>query len=345
MPVLEGNIVKEVILSEKQKELVSRAKKIHEESFGLDAWFGRCLFLSWYCSKGTCDFCFRSTQKHKIKFSDNARRSRKSVFTEAIISRSANWKLEFLTGGYDVCSFDEILEIVKVCSQIFGEKLWLNLGILKREELEQLKPYVEGIVASLETSNKKLHAKVCPDKDFDEYIDLLKIAEELGFKKGLTIVLGLGESIDDYANAKQLINDLKIDRVTYYALRPVRGTPYANGPEPEDVVEWIANTRIDFPSLDIMAGTAASRIPEINYFLQAGANGFTKLPATKIFGSQLADQILAQAKDAGRLLKSEFATLDSSDWNSIVDNLSLSDKDKEELLAKLDDYKKMMSSH
>jgi hypothetical protein len=174
---------------------------------------------------------------------------------------------------------------------------------------------------------------------------LLKISDELGFKKGLTIVLGLGETINDYPAAKKIIQDLKIDRITYYALRPVRGTPYKNGPEPEDVVEWIANTRIDFPKIEIMAGTAVTRIPEINYFLQAGANGFTKLPATKIFGSKLSEDIAHQVKLANRDLKSDFSNLDSSNWNELVKNLSLSDVDKQELKSKLDDYNKMMSSH
>ncbi len=342
MPVLDGNIVEEVLLSDEQKLLVDRANAVFKDNFGVDAWFGRCVFLSWYCSKGTCDFCFRSTQKHKISFAHNARRSRESVLSEAVITKFANWKLEFLTGGYDVYSFDELLETAKLCYEIFNEKIWVNLGVLSRDDLIKLKPFVGGVVASLETSNKKLHSKVCPDKDFDAYLEMLNVASDLGFKTGITIVLGLGESIDDYGSAKKIINDFGVSRVTFYALRPVKGTPYVNGPAPEDVVEWIARTRIDFPSIEIMAGTASSRLPEISYFLRAGANGFTKLPATRLFGSVLAKKLNEEAEKAGRVLKSEFSLLDSS-WASLVNSLSLSDDDKKSLLSKLDDYKDMMS--
>ncbi|MCC7574460.1 radical SAM protein [Candidatus Woesearchaeota archaeon] len=343
MPVLSNNVVREVLLSDEQKVLVEKANKVFLDNFGKDVWFGRCVFLSWYCSKGTCDFCFRSTQKHKIAFAENARRSKESVYSEAIISKVCDWKLEFLTGGYDVYSFEELLMAAKICSEIFEEKIWINLGVLKKEELLALKPYVEGVVASLETVNEELHNKTCPDKPLQPYLDMLKEVEELGFKKGITVVLGLGESIKDYELTKKLIFDYKIDRITYYALRPVRGTPYSNGPAPEDVVEWIARTRIDFPLIEIMAGTAVSRIPEIKFFLEAGANGFTKLPATNIFGSSTAKELSVQAEQAGRILRSNFLSLDFS-FEKIVNNLSLGVVEKKALLKKLSDYHTRMTS-
>lgn len=343
MPVEENNTVKNVTLTEEQKELVSKSQKIHQEQFGNKTWFGRCIFLSWYCSKGTCDFCFRSTQKHKIAFADNARRTKKSILTEAIITKTNNWKIEFLTGGYGVYPFSEILNFAKLCHDIFKEKIWINLGILEKEELEQLKPYVEGIVASLETPNPDVHKKTCPDKNFEEYLNMLDEAKKLGFKTGITIVLGIGETTKDYELAKKIIQKHNITRITYYALRPVKGTPYKNGPEPEDVVEWIARTRIDFPEIEIMAGTAVTRIPEIKYLLQAGANGFTKLPATKLFGTSIAKKIIQETKSAKRELESEFLKLNTKEWEEIANNLKLNEKEKTELLNKLQDYKEMMT--
>lgn len=343
MPVLVGNIVKEVSLSEEQELLVERANKVFLDNHGSDVWFGRCVFLSWYCSRGSCDFCFRSTQKHRISFAEKAKRTKESVYSEAIITKASNWKLEFLTGGYDVYSFEEILQVAKICYEVFGEKIWVNLGVLKKQDLEALKPYVEGVVASLETVNKNIHRKVCPDKEMAPYLEMLGVARTLGFKTGITIVIGLGETINDYVDAKKIIQDYGVDRVTLYALRPVKGTPYTNGPEPEDVVEWIARTRMDFPKIEIMAGTAVSRLPEVTYFLKAGANGFTKLPATRIFGSELAKSLTTLSKEAGRTLKSNFSTLNTDDWKHIVESLSLNDDEKNSLLKKLVDYENMMS--
>jgi hypothetical protein len=39
---------------------------------------------------------------------------------------------------------DEILEISKVVSEIFGEKIWLNLGALKEEELTKISSLLGG---------------------------------------------------------------------------------------------------------------------------------------------------------------------------------------------------------
>ena len=41
----------------------SKAKEVFLENFKPVAWYGRCIFLSWYCDVGTCKFCYRSTQK------------------------------------------------------------------------------------------------------------------------------------------------------------------------------------------------------------------------------------------------------------------------------------------
>ena len=338
MPVTEKNTVKEINLTEQQKQLVNTAKKIHKENNGKDAWFGRCVFLSWYCSRGTCDFCFRSTQKHKINFSENARRSKPSIYSEALISKKLGWKLEFLTGGYDVYTFKEITEFAKICTEIFQEKIWVNLGAINKDDLKKLSPYLDGVVASLETINPELHKKTCPDKPIEPYLEMLNEAKKLGIKTGITIVLGLGETIKDYELTKKIIEDYDVKRITYYALRPVNNTPYKKGPEPEDVIEWIARTRIDFPKIEIMAGTAVTRLPEIKHFLNAGANGFTKLPATKIFGSKLAKKIHEEVKLAGRNFKSEFLELGKPEWEKDVKEVSLNEEDKKDLLAKLNDY-------
>jgi len=38
--------------------LIDKADKIYWKNFNGDTWFGRCIFLSWYCDRGTCTFCF-----------------------------------------------------------------------------------------------------------------------------------------------------------------------------------------------------------------------------------------------------------------------------------------------
>ncbi len=47
--------------------LIEQAGEVYRKNFPNTTWFGRCIFVSWYCDVGTCDFCYRSTIKSRIK--------------------------------------------------------------------------------------------------------------------------------------------------------------------------------------------------------------------------------------------------------------------------------------
>ena len=112
---------------------MEKASEVYNQNFDNNVWYGRCIFISWYCGRGTCKFCFRSTQKHKIKHPETSRRSMGSILLEALFCKLFNWRVEFLTGGYDIMEFESLLEIIKNVSKVYGDKLWLNLGVLKPE--------------------------------------------------------------------------------------------------------------------------------------------------------------------------------------------------------------------
>ena len=135
-------------------------------------WFGRCIFIGWYCERGSCKFCYRSTTSHKKKHANRAKRSMASMITDAIIGRNLGWKFEYLTGGYANRAVDEIVEIAKNISKVYGKKIWINLGVLDENAMNRLGPYVEGICASIETVKKNLHDRLCPDKPVEPYSKL-----------------------------------------------------------------------------------------------------------------------------------------------------------------------------
>jgi len=298
-------------------------------------WFGRCIFISWYCDVGTCKFCYRSTQKARIKHAKNARRSLASMIVEAILAKNLGWRIEFLTGGYKVFSIDESVNIAKIISSVYGEKIWLNLGALSEEELEKFKPYVKGVVASIETINPELHKQICPDKHIEDYEKMLSLD---GFKKSMTIVVGLGEDRKDFNLLKEFIEKYKLDRITFYALKPVKDTPYTEGPSTEDYCYWISETRKAFPELEIIAGTTLRRVGEVSKVLEAGADAITKFPATKKFGSSEAKILESEVAKANREFVSTLTKLPSVDWENEVNKLDIENKEdvKEKLFLYLD---------
>ena len=318
------------------QELLQKAQEVYNQNFKPIAWYGRCIFLSWYCDLGTCKFCFRSTIKHKIRHAKTARRTIASILVEALLAKNLGWRIEFLTGGYRIFPIDELVKITEMVSKVYGEKVWLNLGALKKEELEKFKPYIEGIASSIETINPELHKEVCPDKSIKPYEEMFENAKNL--KKSITIVIGLGEKKEDFELLKNFIKKHNLDRITFYALKPVKGTPYTKGPAIEDYLWWIAQTRIAFPKLEIMAGTTPRRYEEVDLLLKAGANSITKFSATKLFGSDVAKIVAQKVKNAGRKFTSELVNLPDIDWDKQIDELDLDKEIKEELREKLNSY-------
>lgn len=326
--------------------LVAKANKLFLENNNHVTWFGRCIFLSWYCDLGTCDFCFRSTVKHKIQHARNAKRTLASVLTDALIGKNLGWRIEFLTGGYRIFSFEELVDIAKKVSEVYGHRIWINLGALDKEQLEHLAPHVEGICASIETVDQELHNRICPDKPIKPYSEMLKTAKGMGFKTSITIVIGLGERKEDFKKLADFIEEHGLDRITFYALKPVKGTHYTESPEPEDYAWWIAQTRIRFPRLEIMAGLTPKRSSDYaGLLLRAGANALTKFPAVKMFGKEQAKDIERQAAEEGRKFEGSLSAVPDVDWDSEVDRLPFEESLKARIKEKLGQYVAKMASN
>jgi len=225
-------------------------------------------------------------------------------------------------------------------SEVYGERIWLNLGVLEKQDLEKFRPYIEGIVASIETIDEDLHNTVCPNKPIKPYVEMLKNSK--GLKKSITIVIGLGEKKEDIKLLHDFIAKNKLDRITFYALRPIAGTIYTKGPSTEDYLYWIAETRIKFPKLEIIAGTSPTRVDEIDLVLKAGANAITKFPVTKMFNSNEAKIIEKKIRKANRTFTSTLTKLPKIDWDNQIDKLKLDNNLKDQIRLKLNEYLEVM---
>jgi len=317
------------------KDLIKKAGQVYSENFPAETFFGRCIFLSWYCDLGTCKFCFRSTTKHRIMHAENAKRSLASILSDAIIGKNLGWRIEFLTGGYRIFSFDEMLSIIKLVSQVYQQKIWINLGTMDESQLKQLNPYVEGICASIETAEPELHNKICPDKPIKPYLEMLELAGNLGFKKSITIVIGLGEKKSDINHLFDIIDKYKLERITFYALKPVQGTQFTESPQPEEYAWWIAQTRIRFPKIEIMAGLTPKNPDYTGIILKAGANAITKFPAIKEFGSPKARVVERMSAESGRKFNGSLTVMPDVDWDAEIEMIDADKATKQRIKEKL----------
>ena len=291
-------------------ELLQEANKITIAEHGKQITLERAIFLSWWCDKGDCAFCYMSSQKPKIKEPEKARRKVESILAEAEITRRMGWNIEFLSGGYGSFKTPEIKNIAEKIFSITGKPVWLNLGITK--ELEIYGDEIAGITGAVEIANPDLHQNICPSKSLEDIIEMLELAGEFGFKKAITIILGLGEKPEDTKYLWNLIEELGIDRVTFYSLNPHKDTIYENSPQPASLyyANVVAATRIKFPLLEIVTGTWIDNLANIGPLILAGANGLTKFPLFKMYGTRYGKRVEEEVEWAGRYLQGTFTDLE-----------------------------------
>jgi biotin synthase-like enzyme len=292
-------------------DLMQEANKITLAEHGNKITLERAIFLSWWCDKGDCLFCYMSSQKSKIKEPQKARRSVNSILAEAELCRRTGWKIEFLSGGYGSFSTEEIRDISRKIYEITGEPVWLNIGITK--DLEVYGEEIAGITGAVEVANPELHDKICPSKSLEDITDMLEVAGDLGFQKAITVILGLGETPDDLQYLFDMIEKVGIDRVTFYSLNPHKETIYENEPQPASLyyAGVVAATRIKFPKLKIITGTWIDNLANMGPLLLSGANGLTKFPLFKMFGTRYGKRVEEEVYWAGRDLVGTFTNIDA----------------------------------
>lgn len=327
----------DISITDETKVLLAQAEKTYWENFDGRTWYGRCIFISWYCSLGDCTFCFRSTNQHKEMHPATSRRSMGSILLEALFSRIFRWRIEFVTGGYGIMPFADLLEIIRNVSIVYGEKVWLNLGVLPKAHIQECLPYVKGIYGSLETVTPGLHEQVCPSKPLAPYEYMFANLDPC-LKRSICIIVGMGDTVEDMKYLFEFVEKYKIGRVTMYALKPVRGTGYTQGPSTNDYLQWIAHLRIRFPKLQIVAGTNLRRCEELGYVMQAGANAVTKFPATKQFGTKKAHLVDSLIREQQREFTSNIVALPEIDWGAEIRALAIKEEYKVEMKEKITPY-------
>lgn len=309
-------------------------------------WFERAIFISWYCSKRDCAFCYLSSNRVKAD-PIRGRRSPASILAEAIICKACGWEIEFLSGGCDTYNDEELLFLLKNIKKIYEKKLWLNVGILNESQLKKFKPYIEGVCGTVECITPKLRDKLCPSKPLAKIEKMFMACDKLKIKKTITLILGLGETISDFSILKGFIKKHKIERLTFYRLKPQKGTIFekAKPITKEYYAEWLKKTRKAFPKMKIVAGSWLTHLGEIRLLLESGADALTKFPSIKMFSTKYAKTIEKEIKRANRKFIGTLTKMPEIDVDREVSKLDLSKKLKEDIKVKIEGYLDKMQNN
>lgn len=324
--------------SKEFSRLIEQASAVYHKHHPPTTCFERALFFSWWCGIKDCTFCFMSTQEHATW--QEARRSFESIIAEAIIAKAFGWPIGFVSGGVGVLGHDDFVRLVRMLSAVLDKKVWLNGGLLAPHTLEACKPYIEGIICSVETVNPELHDKVCPSKPLAPIEHLFDTARSLDIRCGMTCIVGIGETLHDVNLLIDFIQKHNISKIHIYGLIPQKGTVFehTSPPSAEYQAGWIARIRIAFPHLDIQCGIWKDR-PEYTYLLlSAGANSISKFPAIRAFNSWEAREIEAQARRAGRSFQGTLTAMVPVDLDAALRNLDADEKVKKKIRFKCGQY-------
>ena len=84
---------------------------------------------------------------------------------------------------------------------------------------------------------------------------------------------------------------------------------------------WIAQLRINCPNLIIKVALVKDRIGDVELYLKAGVNGFTRFMVLSDLNTKYSRELEEGCQNAGRNLLGYFNKLPQIDWDKEVNNL------------------------
>ncbi len=134
-------------------------------------------------------------------------------------------EFSIVTSGTRVESEKELDRLCQALQRIGdGMERCASLGIMTRDALLRLKEAgLESYHHNLETA-RSYFPYICTTHDYDDDVNTVKIAREMGFKTCCGGILGLGETLEQRVELAFTLKDLDVDSVPMNFLNPIKGT-------------------------------------------------------------------------------------------------------------------------
>jgi biotin synthase len=201
---------------------------------------------------------------------------------EAAESAKKNGAKRFciVTSGRGIDSRDDLENIAKGIKRVrdVGLSPCATLGTLTREQLSCLKEAgLHRYHHNIETS-REYFPRICTTHSFDERLDVLRNARNLGLSACSGGILGMGEGLIDRIDMAMTLRELDVDSVPLNFLMPIPGTPLGTISRitPLEALKSIALFRFILPKKEIRIcagrGSALGQLHPLIFL--AGADGF-----------------------------------------------------------------------
>jgi len=152
-----------------------------------------------------------------------------------------------------------------------------SLGLMGKTDLARLRDAgLQAFHHNLETA-RSFHPEIVKTHSYDEEVDAIKHAKDLGLHVCCGGIFGMGESKDQRIEFLSELRDLNVDSIPLNFLNPQEGTPLENTWDlsPEDCLKIIAAARLMMPRQEIFVcgGREVQLKDQQHRMFEAGANG------------------------------------------------------------------------
>jgi biotin synthase len=178
-----------------------------------------------------------------------------------------------LNNSKDFKNLKESIDKVSKLSLIPG----VSIGLQSKKQLLELKKAgLKEFHHNLETS-REFFPTICTTHSYEEDIETIRLAKELGFYVCSGGIFGIGESIEDRVSLAFELKNLNVDSIPINFLIPIKGTPLENEKplKPIEALKIIAMFRFVMPQKDIrVCGGREFVLKQLHPLVFfAGANG------------------------------------------------------------------------
>jgi len=227
-----------------------------------------------------CSFCSQSV-RHASDIEAWSMREPEEILGSALeAERHGAREFSIVTSGTGIEKGHDIEKLVAALTAMRGASKMercASLGILSREVLTRLKESgLESYHHNLETS-RSFFPKVCTTHAYDDDVEVVRTAKDLGFYVCSGGIFGLGESWADRVELALTLRELDVDSVPVNFLDPRPGTPLegARNLTPLECLKIIALVRLVLPTKDVVVcGGRQVNLRDLQPLIfAAGANG------------------------------------------------------------------------
>jgi biotin synthase len=243
-----------------------------------------------------CKWCAQSLH-YKTNVSSYEVISKESAVIQAINNQKKGvHRFSLVTSGRKINekNLGDILEIYKDISDRSKIYLCASMGLLSNNQLIELKKAgVEYYHCNLETA-RSFFSELCTTHTYEEKINTIKLAQEIGLSVCSGGILGMGETMDQRIELALELRSLNVKSIPLNFLMPIEGTPLAfseNMPD-EEILISLAIFRVINPEAKIRFAGGRHLIKHLQTkALRAGVNAALVGDLLTTIGSNIEEDI------------------------------------------------------